>query len=378
MVRLLLFLLGTLTANRPRQLETAWYRTGDSYPGEEPGTLYLEPDGPADGGAVPPQQGPLPPRHSGDADHPGGWSPGGPGFGTGRRQPGAQGFGSGRRRPATRGFGPGPRRGRVPRWVKWTAGGLVVGLIFRKAIAAVALMALSAAFHVVGVDIHLPNIRFAWPWQTVSAGTTTNTDLGPWVLQKIEGISTPALGKANFSFFFTHKVSKSIGPFPCWYASTFYAVGHASATVDLNPGPSWWTPASGHYQLQVLSRPGGGKPGHLTVMMVLPRPQLPQSVHDVTIDNIPSRPIDTQHSWTYPGFGCGVLLRPQFPDSVLYSQAQHIAFYKSTHVPQVTLALVGSAENEASQTIQDNFIQPTVNALGYTLDRFTLRWAGAP
>jgi hypothetical protein len=253
-----------------------------------------------------------------------------------------------------------------------------VGLIFRRAIAAAVLIALSAALHLVGINLHLPSIRFAWPWQTTSAGRTVNTDLGPWVLQKIEGISKPALGEANFSFFFTHKVSKSIGPWPCWYASTFYAVGHASATVALNPGPAWWAPASGHYRLQVLSRPQGGKPGQVSVTMVLPRPQLPQSVHDITIDNIPSKPIDTQHSWTYPGFGCGVLLRPQFPESVLYSQAQQIAFYKASHVPQVTRPLIGTAEATAAQTIRDNFIQPTVNAFGYTLEHFKVRWAAAP
>src|SRR5258708_245028 len=121
---------------------------------------------------------------------------------------------------------------------------VVAGLIRRRAVAAVTLMALSGALHLVGINVHLPHVKLAWPWQTISAGTTTNTDLGPWVLQKIEGISKPALGQANFTFFFTHKVSKSIGPWPCWYASTFYAVGHASATVDLNPGPAWWTPAS--------------------------------------------------------------------------------------------------------------------------------------
>jgi len=253
----------------------------------------------------------------------------------------------------------------------------VVGLIFRRAIAAAALAALSVALHVIGIDVQLPHIRFAWPWQTSSTPATTNTNLGPWVLQKIEGISKPALGRANFDFFFTHKVSKSIGPWPCWYASTFYAVGHASATVDLNPGPAWWAPASGHYRLQVLSSPHAGKPGHVTVLMVLPRPQLPQSVHDITIDNIPSKPIDTQHSWTYPGFGCGAVVRPQFPESVLYSEAQRIAFYKSSHVPQVTRPLIRTAEAQAAQTIRDNFIQPTVDAFGYALDSFTIRWAPA-
>lgn len=254
---------------------------------------------------------------------------------------------------------------------------MLAGLIFRRAIASVVLLALSAALHLIGINVHLPSIKFAWPWQTISAGTTTNTDLGPWVLQRIEGISRPALGQANFDFFFTHKVSKSIGPWPCWYASTFYAVGHASATVDLNPGPAWWAPATGHYRLRILSRPQGGKPGHVTVAMTLPQPQLPLSAHDVTIDNIPSKPIDTQHSWTYPGLGCGVLLKPQFPQSVLYSQAQNIAFYKATHSPQITRGLISAAETEATQTIRNNFVQPTVNAFGYMLDGLTIRWAAA-
>jgi hypothetical protein len=269
---------------------------------------------------------------------------------------------------------PGPRRRRVSRRTKGVITLMVVGLIFRRAIASVTLIALSAALHLVGVNAHLPRVSFGWPWHDVSA-SSTNTALGPWVLQKIQGISRPAFGQANFTFFFTHKVSKSIGPLPCWYASTFYAVGHASATVDLNPGPAWWARTAGHYRLQVLSRPLSGRPGHVVVTMVLPRPELPQSVHDVTIDNIPSKPIDVQHSWTYPGFGCGVVLRPQFPQSVLYSQAQQLAFYKAQHTPQVTGPLIETAEATAARTVRDNFIQPTVNALGYTLDRFSVRWA---
>jgi len=345
MVRLLLLLLGTLTAGGPGQRETHWYRAQDPDAAEAPGA------GRPGANGVPGAPGPLPPwQQDGSAFRPAG--------GTG---------------PAA-----GARRHRISPRITWAAAAVVAGLIFRKAIASVVLAGLTAAFHLVGVNVHLPSVRFAWPWQTVSAGTTVNTALGPWVLQKIEGISRPALGQANFSFLFTHKVSKSIGPWPCWYASTFYAVAHASATVDLNPGPAWWAPASGHYSLQVLSRPRAGKPGHVTVTMVLPRPQLPQSAHDVSVDNIPSKPVDTQHSWTYPGFGCGVLLKPQFPQSVLYAQAQQIAFYKSGHRALVTRPLIATAEAEATQTIRDNFIQPTLNALGYALDRLTVRWAGAP
>jgi hypothetical protein len=272
---------------------------------------------------------------------------------------------------------PGPRR-RLRRRVTWAAVLAAAVLIFRRAIAAAVLTALAAVLHVIGLNVHLPRIRFAWPWQTISEGSTTNTDLGPWVLQKIEGISKPALGQVNFNFVFTRKVSKNIGPWPCWYSSTFYAVGHAAATVDLNPGPAWWRPSAGHYRLQILSRPLNGAPGRVSVAVALPRPQLPQSVHDVTIDNVPSKPISVQHSWTYPGFGCGVVLRPQFPESVLYSQAQYLAFYKARHVPQVTRPLISTAETEAARTIRDNFIQPTVNAFGYTLARFVIHWAAAP
>jgi hypothetical protein len=347
-LRILLLLLGTLSAAKHDQRTMARYQADDL-----DSRTGLDPDGPGFAGDDfrPTQPRPLPPGDRRAADSP--------------------------RRGNPNGIGTlfVPHRPRIPRWVKWTAVLVVVGLIFRRAVAWLVLVALSSALHLIGVNAHLPKIRFAWPWQTITAGTTTNTNLGPWVLQKIEGISKPALGQANFNFYFTHKVSKNIGPWPCWFASTFYAVGHASATVDLNPGPAWWAPSTGHYRLQVLSRPAGGKPGHVAVTMMLPRPQLPQSAHDVTIDNLPSKPIDTQHSWTYPGFGCGVMLKPQFAQSVLYAQAQTIAFYKATHSPQVTGPLIRTAEGQAAQTIRNNFIQPTVNAFGYELDGLTVRWA---
>jgi hypothetical protein len=266
------------------------------------------------------------------------------------------------------------RRRRVPRWAKWTAVIVVVGLIFRRAVAFLVLAALSAALHLIGANVHLPSVKFGWPWQSVSSGTSTDVIVGPWVLQKIEGISRPALGTENFNFLFTHKVSKNIGFWPCWYSSTFYAVGHASATVDLNPGPAWWKPSTGDYRLQVLRQPASGVDGRVAVSIALPSPQLPQSVHDVTIDNTLSSPVATDHSWTYPGLGCGAVINPQFPESVLYSQAQSIAFYRVNHVSSVTQPLIGAAETEATQMVRDNFIQPTLNALGYTLTSFSIRW----
>ncbi len=333
MIRLLLLLLGTLTTSKPSRRDQSRYRAGTAH---RAGAAYHDDDR-----AAQPDRG---------------------GVRLAERVSGAP--------PDRRG------RRRITPWVKWGAAAAVAVLIFRRAVVSLALTGLSAALHLVGISAHLPRIPLAWPWQTITSGTTTNIDLGPWVLQKIEGISRPALGQANFTFVFTHKVSKNIGPWPCWYASTFSAVGHASATVNLNPGSRWWAPGTGHYRLQVLSQPQAGKPGQVAVTMVLPRPQLPQSVHDVTIDNLPSRPIATQHSWTYPGLGCGVVIKPQFPESVLYAQAQQIAFYKSRHAPDIEGPLVSAAKGEAVQLIRDNFIQPTVNAFGYRLDRLTISWTG--
>jgi hypothetical protein len=265
-----------------------------------------------------------------------------------------------------------PRRGGfpwIPRWARWTAVIVIIGLVFRRAVAWAVMGVLSAALGLFGV--HLPHISFGWPW---SSSSTTNTLVGPIVLQKIQGIDKPALGTDNFDFIFTRKVTKNIGIWPCWYSATFSAVGKASATVDLNPGPAWWKPATGHYTLRTLTTKAGSTPGHVTITMVLPLPQLPQSVHDVSVDNTLSAPIASDHSWTYPGLGCGVLIRPQFAQSMLYAQAQTEAFYQATHLASVTRPLIAAAEQEATMIIRDNFIVPTVTALGYTVTRFSIRW----
>ena len=349
MFRFLIFLVGILTTRRPTGTGTAPLRRVDAFGRPEPGRSEWQSPDDGDSWYLPPAEAPTP-------------AP---------QRPDRQAWPRLDRRDRAN-----PGR-RWPRRVGWAAVLVLVGLLFRKVIAWAVLVALAAALHLFGLNVRLPHIKLGWPWQAVSAGTTTDTDIGPWVLQKIEGISKPALGTENFNFTFTHKVSKSIGIWPCWYASTFATVGHASATVDLNPGPGWWAPATGHYRLQVLGRPATGIPGRVSVVIVLPEPQLPQSVHEVTVDNTLSHPIDVQHSWTYPGFGCGALIRPQFAVSVLYSQAQNLAFTQVRQNPQITRPLISTAEAQAAQIIRNNFIQPTVNALGYTLVGFTVHWAPA-
>ena len=76
------------------------------------------------------------------------------------------------------------RRWRVPRWA-WLAALAVVALVFRKAILWAVVGLLSSAL---ALGWHMP--RFEWPWSgtPVVRTVTTNTDLGPLVLQKIEGI----------------------------------------------------------------------------------------------------------------------------------------------------------------------------------------------
>jgi hypothetical protein len=270
----------------------------------------------------------------------------------------------------------GPRRrwySRIPRWLRWTVAIVVIAAVFRRIAAWAALAALSGALHLFGINVHLPHVSFGWPWSASSA-TSSNTLVGPLVLQKIEGIDKPALGTTTFNFLFTHTVNHSLGILPCWYSATFYAVGKASATVDLNPGAAWWKPSTGHYVLKVLSAPSGTTPGQVSVTMALPLPQLPQSVHDVSIDNTLSKPVSSDHSWTYPGLACGVIIRPQFAQSVLYAQAQAEAFKQATTVASVTQPLIAAAEKEAGTIIGDNFVTPTLNALNYKVSRFTIRW----
>ncbi len=270
----------------------------------------------------------------------------------------------------------GPRRrwySRLPRWVRWGVPTVVILVVFRRIVAWAVLAALSGALHLFGANIHLPHVTFGWPWSSSSTSSST-TLVGPLVLQKIEGIDKPALGSTTFNFMFTHSVSKPMGILPCWYSATFATVGHASATVDLNPGPSWWKPSTGHYVLRVLSKPSGATPGQVAVTMALPQPQLPQSVHDVSVDNTLSKPVSTDHSWTYPGVACGVLVKPQFSQSVLYAQAQDEAFRQATTVKSVTQPLIAVAEKEASTIIGGNFITPTLNSLNYTVSKFTIRW----
>ena len=68
------------------------------------------------------------------------------------------------------------RRRLGPRWLRW--GRDPVALVFRKAVVFSVIAALSAVLHVIGINVHLPHLRFAWPWTSISEGTTTDSERG--------------------------------------------------------------------------------------------------------------------------------------------------------------------------------------------------------
>ncbi len=285
MLRLLILLVGMLSTRRPRAMSP-----------RSAGTYGYAEDGPDDDGgwfhAPVPER---PPRPYGE--------------------------------PRTLPLRPG-RRPRVPRKLTWAAVLVLATLIFRKAIAWAALTALGATLHLVGFNVHLPHVSFGWPWQSVSAGTTTDTDVGPWVLQKIQGISRPALGTENFNFTFTHKVSKSIGIWPCWYSGTFATVGHASATVDLNPGPALVDArVRAITGCRSSAAPATGAPGRVKCRDRAARGRSYRSPRTTSpsITRCRIRLTCSTAGTLLPGLGCGCLIRPQFSVSVLYAQAQSLS-----------------------------------------------------
>ena len=63
---------------------------------------------------------------------------------------------------------------------------------------------------------------------------------------------------------------------------------------------------------------------------------------------------------------------------MLYNQAQNLAFAQVKTNAKVTGPLINAAEAQAALIIKNNFIQPTVNALGYTLADFAIHWSAGP
>src|SRR5690348_16741461 len=111
MVRLLVFLLGVLTTGRPGRQEPAWHGAGYAGSAAPAGAVDTDSFRPGDGAERQGATAPLPR-----------WPPQ-PGNGAGPPGPGGP-YGD-----------PRPRRRRIPRRVTWSAVLLVIGLIFRRAIA---------------------------------------------------------------------------------------------------------------------------------------------------------------------------------------------------------------------------------------------------
>jgi len=214
--------------------------------------------------------------------------------------------------------------------------------------------------------------------------TTTDQVIGNVILEKVAGVSDPALGRADFNFDIERKVDKSFLLFKCWYAQDWHAEAHASANVNFNPGPNWWAKGSGHY---VMTRVGH----QVTVNLVLPRPTLPATVHQVVIDNTTSHALGApMHSFSYPGPGCGPGVRnPHFSNEDFYPISQQIAFalvngqpVKIDNVTMLNTAtsadirqrVTAAAEAEAHQLYMTTFIGPTVAGYGDHLAAVNIKW----
>jgi hypothetical protein len=219
-----------------------------------------------------------------------------------------------------------------------------------------------------------------------AAGTNSVDMLGPAILQQVIGVDKPALGQANFAFDFTRTASHDIGPWPCWYSQGYHAQASASAYVSLNPGSDWWASSTGHYVMRRI--------GHqVTVSLALPTPTLP-TVHQVSVDNTLSGTFGKpDHSWTYPGFGCGGLLNPHFSNDEMGKLMQQIAFALATGqavkidgvkmvsgTPSgvISSQVIASAEAEAKKMFTDDFIGPTVRAYGDKLTSLNIIWVPSP
>ena len=123
-----------------------------------------------------------------------------------------------------------------------------------------------------------------------------------------------------------------------------------------------------------------GLPAVVPLIFMLPATlTLNTNTFAVSVDDTLSAPVSSDHSWTYPGVACGLLIQPQFSPSVLYGEAQTEAFTQATTVKSVTQPLIATAEKEAATIIGGNFVTPTLNALDYKVSEFTIRWvASAP
>ena len=91
-----------------------------------------------------------------------------------------------------------------------------------------------------------PRIRFGWPWQSITSGTTTNIDVGPGCSRRSRASPGPGPGPGELQLRVHAQRLEEHRLLAVLIPATFYAVGHASATFNLNPGPTWWKPSTGH------------------------------------------------------------------------------------------------------------------------------------
>lgn len=216
--------------------------------------------------------------------------------------------------------------------------------------------------------LHLPHISFSSP---VGPAKTTITNVGPVILNHLEGIANPAPAVANYSFNFQiQKTRKVLWFWTVGFSDTYYVSGEGYAQVLLNPGSAYWKQHPDAFDLRVVRKPaheanGSVRPGEITLALTLPQPNLPRGTGGVRLDPA-SGPVSGAAHWIGCAFhqSCGAadMAEVYFPPQV----EQLIAYEKLSCVAGRALDLAATARHEAYSTIYgwlDKFSQ----ALHYNL-----------
>jgi len=222
--------------------------------------------------------------------------------------------------------------------------------------------------------LRLPHISFSSP---VGPAATTITNVGPVILNRLEGLADPAPAEANYSFSFQiQKTRKILWFWTVGFADTYYVSGEGYAQVLLNPGSAYWKQHPGAFDLTVVRRPvaeanGSVRPGDITLAVMLPQPSLPRSVSGVRLDPV-SGPVSGAAHWIGCAFhqSCGAagLAHVYFTPQV----EQMIAYEKLTCVAGGDHGLAAAARQEAYSTIY-GWLGKFSGALHYHLS-FSISW----
>ena len=242
--------------------------------------------------------------------------------------------------------------------------------------------ALSAALHLVGAQRPpAAGSGSPGPGRRSAAGTTLQRPAwAPGCSSGSRASPRPALGTGPTSrFVFTHKVSKNIGPWPCWYCEHLLRrrprLRHRRPQPGARRGGHPGLPATTGCRSSAAPLSEAGRARSRSRWSCPPPAASRRPRTTSRIDNLPPPAARVpQHSWTYPGFGCGAAAPAAVRPVGAVPAAQTCLLPGGARVRGERPAR-RRGRSEAAQMVVDDSVRPTVDAFGYALDRFTLGWS---